>query len=336
MTKVVTEKSTKGEIMDAYNELLARIKEQKAADTKAVKKEMEEKEVFQKASQTSVETIVKRHADLKLEIVKSMDALEEKLIAEHKRLAELQQAADGETRWVEDIYSIKAEAETLSTLLAAQKEKRAAFDHEMEQKKDGFDEEMSQKRAQWKKEQEDFELARKERDGQLRKERQREDEEYSYNLQLTRKKETDSYEARKAALEKELAEKESRAEKELSEREAIIAAREKELADLRARVSAFPAELEKAIKDTEKSVTARIESAYRHQAELAAKEVEGDTKLYKQTITALEKKIKEQEEQIRQLTQKTNEAGLQVQNIAIKAIEGASAQRIITERPKEA
>ncbi len=73
----------------------------------------------------------------------------------------------------------------------------------------------------------------------------------------------------------------------------------------------------------------------RHEKKLSAKEVEGDRKLSQQTIGALEKKLEEQEEQIRRLTQRADEATLQVQNIAVKAIEGALSTRIITEKSKE-
>ena len=55
-----------------------------------------------------------------------------------------------------------------------------------------------------------------------------------------------------------------------------------------------------------------------------------------QAVEALQSKIREQEELIRQLTQKADESVQQVQTIAVKAIEGASAQRIVTERVKEA
>jgi hypothetical protein len=47
----------------------------------------------------------------------------------------------------------------------------------------------------------------------------------------------------------------------------------------------------------------------------------------KQIVQSLENKIKEQAEQIMQLSQKANESGHQVQTIALKAIEGVSAQR---------
>ena len=46
-------------------------------------------------------------------------------------------------------------------------------------------------------------------------------------------------------------------------------------------------------------------------------------------ITALEGKVAHLEEQLKHLSDKTNQANLQVQDIAVKAIEGASRQRYI-------
>ena len=336
MSKSITEKSTKNEILDAYHELLAKVREQKTLDAKAVKKDAEEKEIVKTALDNSVEHIVKRHADLKLEIVNSMDSLEEKLIKEYKKLTELQQAIEVQTKLLKELYQITAEAESLSALVLAQEEKENAFDLQMEQKKGDFEAEMAQKRAQWKKEQDEYEAAKKERDALLKKERTREEEEYDYNLQLTRKKDSDEYEAKKTVLEKELAERKASYERELAERERAVAIREKELEEMKLRVESFPKELERAVKETEKAITERFEFKSRHEKELIAKEIEGERKLSQQTIEALQRKIEEQGEQVRQLTQRANEATLQVQNIAIKAIEGASSSpRIIAERTKE-
>ncbi|MGD9576648.1 MAG: hypothetical protein AB7Y74_00180 [Syntrophorhabdus sp.] len=336
MSKSITEKSTKNEILDAYHELLAKVREQKSLDAKAVKKDAEEKEIVKTALDNSVEHIVKRHADLKLEIVNSMDSLEEKLIKEYKKLTELQQAIEVQTKLLKELYQITAEAESLSALVLAQEEKENAFDLQMEQKKGDFEAEMAQKRAQWKKEQDEYEAAKKERDALLKKERTREEEEYAYNLQLTRKKDSDEYEAKKTALEKELAERKASYERELAERERAVAIREKELEEMKVRVESFPKELERAVKETEKTITERFEFKSRHEKELTAKEVEGERRLSQQTIEALQRKIEEQGEQVRQLTQRANEATLQVQAIAIKAIEGASSTpRIIADRTKE-
>jgi hypothetical protein len=201
-------------------------------------------------------------------------------------------------------------------------------------KQAAFEEEISQKKLQWKIEQENYENQKKERDTQLKKDRLREEEEYNYNLQLKRKKDTDAYAEQKANLDKELIDKRNAAEKDLSEREADIASKEKEFTELKTKVEQFPLIVENTRKETEKSAVEKIEFKYKHEAELAQKEIEGERNLNKQMILSLENKIKEQSEQIKQLTLKANDAGLQVQTIAIKAIEsagGVSAQRIFTQ-----
>ena len=159
-------------------------------------------------------------------------------------------------------------------------------------------------------------------------------EEYNYNLQLNRKKEIDTYEQKKVLLEKELHDKKATFENDFAERESTIAEKEKVFAELEAKVEQFPKQLENAIKETEKSVLEKIEFKYKHQSELEQKEIAGERNLNKQMILSLENKIKEQAEQIKQFTQKVNEASQQVQTIAIKAIEsasgGTSSQRMFT------
>jgi PAS domain S-box-containing protein len=245
-------------------------------------------------------------------------------------------------KWVESLGTkiqlngTSANIVNLRDITERKQEKENAFDLQMEQKKGDFEAEMAQKRVQWKKEQDEYEAGKKERDAQMKKERTREEEEYAYDLQLTRKKDSDEYEAKKAGLEKELTDRKASYERELAEREQAVALSEKELEQMRAKVESFPKELERALMETEKTITERFEFKSRHEKELMAKEIEGERKLSQQTIEALEKKIEEQGEQVRQLTQRANEATLQVQNIAIKAIEGASSSpRIIAERTKE-
>lgn len=337
----VSAKSTKNEILDAYNELLEKVQGQMPADRKADAKREEEKEIVKDVSQNTIEKIVKGLADIKLETGKAFNYLEDQLVTQFKRLTETQHAIDIETKRLKDIHEINVNADSLAALLLAQKEKRASFEAEMEQKRRDFDAEMAQKKQEWKKEQDAFDLARKEREEKIKKERQREEEEYTYSIQLKRKKETDAYEAKKAAqekdlaekkaaLEKELIEKKAAAEKSLSEREAAVAAKEKEFEELKAKAAQFPKDLEKAVKDAEKAATEKLGVTFKHQAELAEKEIEGERRLYKQTIAALESKIKEQEAQILGLTQRAQNAGQQVQEIAVKAIEGASAQRLLS------
>lgn len=323
----ISARSTKNEIMEAYNALLKKVKEQKPVDRQAEKEKVEKREIVDTAAQNSVEKIVKSIAELKLSITKSLDETEQELINEFKKLSNVRQAIEIEKKNLEEVHEIRINADSLAALLLAQKEKKLAFEAEMEQKRSDFEAEMSQRRLSWKKEQEEQERARKEREEETKKARLREEEEYRYDLQLQRKKDQDAYAAKKTAMEQELEEKKLTLEREWAERETVLAAREREAADLKARVESFPKELEKAVKDTEKALSESLQLRYRHEAEMLAKETEGERKLSQQIIASLQAKIKEQEEQLRQSTQKANEAGLQVQSIAMKAIEGASAWR---------
>ncbi len=334
MEPEVTPKSTKTEILDAYNALLKKIKEQKPVDRQVEKEKAEKVQIVETAAQNSEEKIVKGLADLKLGITKALDETEQKLLGEFKRLNGMRQAIEIEKKNLEEIHEIRAEADSLATLLLAQKERRQAFEVEIGQKRNEFETETMQKRLQWKKEQDDYERMKKEREEEVKKSRQREEEEYGYNLRLHRKKDEDAYAANKGAQEKELQEKKLILEKAWLERESALSARERELVDLRARVEAFPAELEQAVKKAEQTVTERLQFTYQYEKAMLAKETENERKLSQQIIKSLEAKIKEQDEQIRQLTQKAGEAGMQVQNIAIKAIEGASTWRGFTPAPE--
>ena len=334
MATEISEKSTKNQILQAYTETLAKLKEQKQDDRKADKKKDEENKIVKQASDNSVEKIVTGIGTAKIEIMSELDNVSEKLSLEFKKLEDIKKAIEIENNYLNEIYEIKTNTDTLSALLTAQKDKRTSFDAEMENKKTVFEEEMMQKRILWKQEQESYENSKKERENQLKKERQREDEEYNYNLQLNRKKEIDTYEQKKVLLEKELHDKKASVEKDFVERESTIAEKEKGLAELEVKVEQFPKQLENAIKETEKSVLEKIEFKYKHQSELEQKEIAGERNLNKQMILSLENKIKEQAEQIKQLSQKVNEASQQVQTIAIKAIEsaagGTSSQRMFT------
>lgn len=316
MQKEISTRSTKNEILDAYNDLLAKLKEQKSVDRKTEKAREEQSKIVEAASQNAPDRIVKALGETKLEIVKALDSLGERLMVEHKKLTDLQRAIEIETNNLHEMFEIKVNVDSLAALLQAQKEKKLSFDHEIEEKQTAFDAEMSQKRQQWKQEQETYELQKKERDAATKKEREREEEEYKYALAQRRKREADQYEAARAEKERTLA-----------EREAAVAMREKELAALKAEVEAFPKKLEKAAAEAETLAVERLGSRHKHDSELSMKEIEGEKKLTKQIIETLEKRIKEQDERIRQLTQKTNEAETRVQAIAIKALEGVTAQR---------
>ncbi len=328
----VSVKNTKNEILDAYESALHQIKELKKQvnNKQEIKHEQEKQEIIQNAALSSTQEIVKRLADLKLAIVDTIENLGNQLLDEHKKFMVLQQATAIKEKELQELFDIKANAESLSALLQAQKQKKEVFEKNMVAEQESFESAIQDKRAVWKKEQEEFESARKEQENLQKKLRQREEEEYAYRRDLERKKEQDQYEAKKQFIEKEITDKKAIFEKEFSEREAIILSKENELANLRAQVEEFPQKLRQTITDSENALAEKLKFTYDYEAKLAQKEVEGERKLHQQMINGLELKIAQQEQQIKELNDKSNFAGSQVQEIAVKAIEGASRQRFYT------
>jgi hypothetical protein len=329
----ITVKSSKSEILEAYEEVLQALEEVKKSNKLEARREQEKRTTITNASQNTSNGIVQDLANLKLEIVKSLESVENQLLAEHKKLSTLQEALKLQENDLEDLHQIKMTVNTFEALLQAQKQKKEAFDRSMVEQTQVFEQEMVQKRLLWKQEQEQVTNAWKEQENQQKKLKQREEEDYIYRRDLERKKENDKYVMQQQALEKELIDKRILLEQEFAQREANVLAKEQELQSLRAQAEEAPKKLQQAIVDTEKAITERLHFKYDYEIKIAQKEVEGERKLYQQMIATLEAKIKQQEQQVKELTEKANHSGLQVQQIAVKAIESASGQRFYNQNP---
>lgn len=319
--------NTKKEILTAYNELLKKKEAENSKHPKEEKAEKQKEETVKVAKSLSAEGIVKGLADMKLNISVSIDKIEDTLLQEFQKLDKLQEAVKYESDYLEELYGIKANANSLAVLLTANKEKKQAFETEMEQRKTSFDEIMHEKKQAWDKEQKEREQKWKEEDADRKKVISREEEEYKYAKTLIRKKEEDEYQAKKTAQEKELAEKKQTVEKALDEREKNVAVKEHELETLRGQVAAFPAILEKEIAAARKQLEEQLITKYQFEKDLFTKEMQGENKLSQQAITSLQAKIKEQDSLVASLNEKANTAGAQVQAIALKALDSASSLR---------
>lgn len=340
-----TSKSTKNEILAAYDELLKKVTDNKTEEPKKLQETQKQEAVVKKAEALSNETIIKGIAGLKVEITSSLDKLGEKFAEEYKKFDELQQAIQTEKKNLEDLYQLSASTDSLSVMLLAQKEKREQFelemaarktelDEKMKTEKERFEIEMAEKRVLWKKEQDILLEKQKEENEKTAKTRKRDEEDYNYTLQLARKKESDLYEEKKQKLEKELSDKKTAFEKAVTERETNLKIAENELAELRKKNEAFPAELEKAVTLAVKTATEKTETIFGFEKELREKEIAGELKLKEQTIQTLNAKIKDLEASQKELSQKTVTAETSVKDIAMKAIEHSSKPYYI-EKQKE-
>ena len=324
MAKTVNKLSTKTEILDAYESLLGKIQEEKQESPKETKLAEAKQASGNIASSLSEENILKGITNLKLDITRSLDTLEKSLVEEHKKLSSLKEATANEKQSLENLYGIVAETDSLAALLLAQKEKKEAFDKELNEKKEAFDKEISEKRQNWDKEKTIHELTLKEEKEKTAKERKREEEEYTYTLTIKRKKDEDTYNEKKSALDKALIEKQQTFDKEYKEREQTILSKETEYSELKIKVEKFPDELQKAIKQSEIEVTDRLTSQFKFEKEILQKDYSSEVKLKEQQILALENKIKDLEIQLKQAMAKTETSEKNLKDVVMKTIEQGS------------
>ncbi len=326
MEKQVNVKSTKNEILDAYAELLKKVQTTKEESPQKRQEVKLQEQTITKASGSSYESIVKGVSELKMNLSSSLDKIEDAMIEKQKQLTLLQEAIDIQQKNLQELYQINTCADSLSALMAAQREQKARFEEEITSKKEAFEKEIAEKKLTWQKEQVSFEQSQKEQSERLKNDRKREEEEYAYNLKITRKKEADTYQEQKQKLDKELEERKFAFENEIKQRETQIASAEKELENLRQLSSEFPAKLEVAVQQARENVTSVLQTQYKYERELAQEKISGELKLKDQLIVSLNQKIKELEMQVKQLTDKSVSAENSVKDIALKALETSSAR----------
>jgi hypothetical protein len=176
----------------------------------------------------------------------------------------------------------------------------------------------------WQKEQENHKLEVKERDDNYKQSYRRDEEEYRYNLNLERNLVREQYEQGKRVLYQELVEIRQVQEQQWLTREESIAQREKAQAAAKAAVEAFEKELEAKIKQGTDEGKGIGFYQGKVKADLRNKEVEGERRNFELKITSLNQNIQTQEARIQALTKQLDAALKQVQDLAVKAIEGSS------------
>ncbi len=292
--------------------------------------EKKAKETVRIADSLSSEGVVQEISGLKIEIGKVLTQIGDKLEDEVGKFKTIQNAIVLKEKELQELYEIEQSAMTLAALIEAQNQKKQQFESEMTARKETLDQEIQSLRFEWAKEKSEYEAQIKERDAAEKKRRDREKEEYEYSFKRQQQIAKDKYDDEKAKLEKEILVNRERMEGELAGREKIIAAKEEELNDLRKRVALFPKEMDGAVAKAVKETGERLSGEARNREELLKKEFTGEKNVLTTRIESLEKTVKEQNAQIAALTQFLEKANQKVQEIAVKALESASAQKSLS------
>lgn len=223
----ITMKSTKQEIMEAYEEAMKKIAETEAGkdDPVAAAKAESDKKIIESAQMIVEDNI------LNPVIIERYENLKTAIEMKNKELQEL--------------YGIETKANSLVAIINAYKDKEIELKDKYDARTKELDDEFTKKELILKEEIASLEKSKEdlinkiqnesnELTKSLNKKHKREEEEYEYNLKRSRKVENDRWEDEKAAR-----------EKELTEREAAVKADEAELADR----TSYIEELEKKVEE---------------------------------------------------------------------------------------
>ena len=338
-TKKPTDKNTKAEILQAYEELVkeqAALKtqlEQKATEKPPATKEQPktESKPEPKIAMTQPTTIqqkmnntIQSLANIQLGFGSAANELSEQLTTKASKLAEIQQVVEEEISQLSQLHNLEVSEDILDSLIQTYEDNEKAYHEEYSQRYEILSQEVLELNNNWQKEQEEYQRTIKERNENLNRTRQRDSAEYKYDLELQRKLTNDEYAQQQKLLNNQLEEEKETTEKQWNEREKTIADREKEFAELKAKVEAFPKDKETALKKATEEGKGIASYQAKVKSDLYAKEVEGQKRFYEQRLQSLEQTITNQQIRLENLSRQLESALKQVQDLAVKAIEGSS------------
>lgn len=338
--KKLSTSNTKQEMLDAYNELLQEVENKKSQELKPadIIKEKENKKIIDDSEIITNSGIDKILIELKKEFNKSVSNLESQLEESFGKYESLKKAVEIKEAELKEVYDIDRYANSLAALIEAYNIKKAEFEEEMENlkydfdeemraKKDSFQSEMSSKKEAWELEKKNYAIEIKERDAEEQKRRQRDKEDFIYIFEKEKRTSLDNLKLQKSNLEKEIQEIKEKFDKEMAARESTIAANEKEFNELKTKATKYEKDLEIAVTKAVKEATEKIITESKHKEEILKKEIEGERKLYSAQISSLEKSLKEQNDLILKLQNQIEKSYLQVQDIAIRAVDGSTRKQ---------
>ncbi|MEQ8383793.1 MAG: hypothetical protein RH949_15685 [Coleofasciculus sp. A1-SPW-01] len=329
-------KNTKAEILESYEELWKERKELEGK-LKQLQKEVKNNGASQNGQQSGI--VSKKLSAASDKMTATMDCLvelqvgfggavselSEKLTTEAAKLQELRQAVAEETQQLEALYDLDdIEEDTLDELIETYEENSKAFEAELSQQREALEQEIQDLRQAWQKEQAEHQQAIKERNEDDQRSRQREEQEYKYDLELRRDLDQDAYEQQQKSLYKELEEANQAQQQQWEEREKAIAQQEKTFDELKSKVDAFDQEKEAAVKKAKEQGKAIANNQVKVKADLQQLEIDGQKRFYNLRIESLQETIENQESRIENLSKQLDAALKQVQDLAVKAIEGTS------------
>lgn len=290
-------------VSDAHK---AKVETLNAAPEPAAKKAQRDrnKKVLEMAADLLPQEHVKRFAELKQAHVTLLDGLSNAVTSELANFNGLAEATRLAREQLEATHEIVAQANSLSALILAQDEQRAAFEQEM-----------AKTRALWDEQEKELSVQRK-----------REKDNYDYITQQARRKDNDEWNTEKTRRLQEF-------DSELNKRKELIESREliqnnfdKELLELREKAATADARQDAEVKKQVQIACNSVKKEMEHAAALERLSLQNSNNLLAQQIQARDSSIQDLTVQLKLMTEKYQEAALRVQAIAERAVDSAASR----------
>ena len=318
---IATAKDSKAKILQNFQQILADNKkiESKVETKEESAEKAKNKQLLEVASTYTIDSIVKGLADLQLDFGSITSGLSEKLKAESSKLDELKRAIEIEATQLQELQQIRVVADALHILTQEHREKLTLLEQNSANQRELIEKDTTQKRKLWEKEQQEFDIAIQEEIALTTKERQREAADYHYELERTRKVETDEYEETKRKLERELQQSTREKEKNWVEREQVLSDNQAEFEANQKKAAGFEEELKQAYIKAKEEAIQEVSREAKVKADLVEKEWEGTKQGYELKARSLQQTIERQTEQIAEISAQLQATMKQAQDLAMKA-----------------
>jgi len=322
----VTERDTKAAILAAYEELNSEIKQMKTETRRARPQSLAPEGVGSPipASTEGIDGVFRDLERLRGSFGGTANTLQSKLALEAERLGTLRSQVETQISQLRELHQITPTKDTLSSLIETYDEKADVFREEMLAEQKRLAEDLDQQRTEWRKEKEVHQLRVQERDLALETKRKRDNDEYTYTLRHQRDLDADRYTQEQKQLQTTLESSKSERERQWKDREEELVEREMRYLSLKERVDGFDQTLDKACRSAREEGFAIANRQAKNAADLLARENEGVRKVKELGIQALKDTLHKQEAEIQALAAKLSDAQRRAQELAVKAIEGAS------------
>lgn len=332
--KTFTSKNTKQEILGGYNELAKELKDLKDSKEKSGPKPGRsaapeadapaQSAPAQEHNAVNFDDLTRDLDSIRTRFGDASSTLQQHLLRESTRLEGLRGEITGYTEHLKVLHAIEVGDDTTRELVRRYLDTQRSADEAFAARKRKLEEELEGRKAGWRKLQEERARTVTEADAAAKLTRSREAEEYTYGTTRARTADADALTQEKKRLQAELDGLQEVKTIQWNERELAVATREQEYAELKAKAAAFPKELEAASNKAESEGMAIARRQSKIAADLAQKDFDGKKRVQELKIFELEAASKKQDEQLVELSKQLANALKQAQDLALKAIDGAS------------